>query len=106
MNTIAILNDQFRNAGPGPGWVRTRGVAALSPVSQAHAVAAVCGFDSFDEDNDPYGEHDFGAFEIDGQKLFWKIDCYDSSDMTRGSEDPADPARTRRVLTIMLASEY
>ncbi len=49
--------------------------------------------------------HDFGAVEIDGEKLFWKIDYY-NRDMTAGSEDPANEKETRRVLTIMLAIEY
>jgi Protein of unknown function (DUF3768) len=33
-------------------------------------------FDSFTEDNEPHGEHDFGAFEHEGQRVFWKIDYY------------------------------
>jgi hypothetical protein len=61
--------------------------------------------DSFTEDNDPHGEHDFGAFEHEGARIFWKIDYY-APDMEHGSENPADPKQTVRVLTIMLASEY
>ena len=57
------------------------------------------------EDNDPHGEHDFGSFELCGRKLFWKIEYYDP-DLQHGSEDPADPAKTMRVLTVMLAEEY
>ncbi|MEQ1708542.1 MAG: DUF3768 domain-containing protein [Terricaulis sp.] len=34
-----------------------------------------------------------------------EIDCYNKS-LRYGSDDPADPAVTTRVLTIMLASEY
>ena len=60
---------------------------------------------SFLKDNDPHGEHDFGALEYLGQNLFWKIDYY-APDMLHGSEDPSDIAKTVRVLTIMLASEY
>ena len=37
--------------------------------------------------------------------VFWKIDAYDRT-LEFGSDDPADPSVTRRVLTIMLASEY
>jgi|ERR1035437_1039079 hypothetical protein len=62
-------------------------------------------FDAFTPDNDPHGEHDFGELEHNGDRLFWKIDYYDSK-MTTGSEDPADPKQTVRLLTIMLASEY
>jgi hypothetical protein len=62
-------------------------------------------FDAFTPDNDPYRERDFGAFEHNGDRIFWKIDYYDRS-MTKGSEDPSDPGQTLRLLTIMLASEY
>ena len=55
--------------------------------------------------NDPWDEHDFGAVEAGGVRVFWKIDCHDPE--LRGlSADPADPARTVRVLTVMLAEEY
>jgi hypothetical protein len=62
-------------------------------------------FSAFTKENDPFNEHDFGAFEFDEDTIFWKIDYYDLS-LTYGSDDPADPAKTTRVLTIMLASEY
>lgn len=37
--------------------------------------------------------------------VFWTIDAHDR-ELRFGSDDPADPAVTRRVLTIMLAGEY
>ena len=40
----------------------------------ARAFAMVSHFDAFTPDNDPYGEHDFGSIDLDGEKLFWKID--------------------------------
>lgn len=55
--------------------------------------------------NDPHGEHDFGSVEFLGRKFFWKLDYYDAA-MEFGSDDPADLAKTTRVLTVMLAEEY
>lgn len=101
---IAALNDACR-AEPGAGWTLTRGVQPLSAADLAKAVEAVRGFSDFSEDNDPHGERDFGAFEIGGARLFWKIDYYDL-DLCMASPDPADPAVTKRVLTLMLAEEY
>ena len=82
--------------GPGSGY--------SASIVRRH-LAAVRTFDTFTRDNDPHGEHDFGAFAVDGEKCFWKIDCYDKS-LEHGSEDPADPELTVRVLTVMLAEEY
>ena len=83
----------------------TAGVAALPAEIQTEAIWRVKTFDAFNEDNDPHAEHDFGAFDIEGQKFFWKIDTYDQN-LKFGSEDPGDESKTRRVLTIMLAEEY
>jgi hypothetical protein len=62
-------------------------------------------FDDFCQANDPYEEHDFGAFEAEGHTIFFKIDYFDI-DLACHSPDPANPAVTERVLTIMLAEEY
>ena len=103
---IRELNDRFRTGAGGAGQVLiTAGIEGLGPDKARAVYEAVQRFDDFTADNDPYGEHDFGAFDLDGRKIFWKIDTYDLS-MTMMSPDPADPAVTRRVLTIMLASEY
>jgi Protein of unknown function (DUF3768) len=37
--------------------------------------------------------------------VFWKLDYYDRQ-MEFASDDAANPAITRRVLTIMLSDEY
>ena len=45
----------------------TAGVAALeNPVRNA-VVEKIKAFDAFDDDNDPWGEHDFVSVELDGQ---------------------------------------
>jgi hypothetical protein len=104
--TIAELNDLSRKAfGVACRVVETHGITALPPEVQSRIRERVETFDDFTPDNDPYGEHDFGAFECDGIKVFWKIDYYDRT-LTMGSENPADPSQTVRVLTIMRAEEY
>lgn len=102
---IARLNDLFRQTFTGGKVVMTQGVAALSEETRAEVLSTVRTFTAFDEDNDPFNEHDFGLFEVEGTLFFFKIDCYDPS-LEFGSENPAAPEVTTRVLTIMLSSEY
>ena len=103
---IRELNDAFRRTLGGAGRrLMTAGVAALAVGDQAAIVGKVMNFEDFAEESDPHGEHDFGAFEHAGQRLFWKIDYYDRA-CEYGSEDTADPLKTTRVLTILLAEEY
>jgi Protein of unknown function (DUF3768) len=99
------LNDALRTTLVGGGVYLTRGIAALSDSAQQSIVARVRTFDAFTPDNDPYGEHDFGSFDIDGTTIFWKIDLYDN-DLMFVSPNPEDPSVTKRVLTILLAEEY
>jgi len=105
-DTIRRLNDQFRRFGLGNGRVTlTLGIHDQGLGFTGDVLDAVRDFDAFGRDNDPYGEHDFGALTVDGQRIFFKIDYYDL-DLAGHSPDAADPAVTHRVLTIMLASEY
>jgi hypothetical protein len=83
----------------------THGVSELPLDTKARVINAVRSFEQFTADNDPHREHDFGDIEIDGESYFWKIDYYDFA-MDGGSEDPANPEKTTRVLTIMRADEY
>lgn len=102
---IAELNDALRCHGCGGTLCVTNGVIALGRDALPAILTAVRQFDTFTDDNDPRGEHDFGAFDWRGHRLFWKIDYYDRA-MQYGSPDPSDPAVTTRVLTILLAEEY
>ena len=77
----------------------------MPPDEQELILAKVRNFSQFTPDNDPYGEHDFGAFDHGGERIFWKIDYYDI-ELEHGSPDPADPEVTTRVLTILLADEW
>src|SRR5262249_4965924 len=102
--SIAEQNDNFRRR-PSPGWVFTAGVTAFGPQLRKQIVQRVVAFADFSAENDPHGEHDFGSFELEGHRVLWKID-YHNPDLSDASEDPSNPSLTRRVLTIMLASEY
>jgi hypothetical protein len=102
---IAELNDQCR-AGTGEHLLTiTPGIRALGSFAVVAILGAMRSFDQFTDDNDPHGERDFGAFEYCADTVFWKFDYYDKA-LEYGSPDPADPAVTQRVLTVMLASEY
>jgi Protein of unknown function (DUF3768) len=103
---IRELNDRFRQDAVGLGSiVLTEGIVCQGQAFVQDVAEAVQGFKDFSKDNDPWGEHDFGAVEVAGQKIFWKIDYY-TPDLTAGSENPANEGQTHRVLTIMLAGEY
>lgn len=102
---IAELNDEFRRRGIGGSQYVTAGIQDKGPEFLIRATAEVAAFNSFDADNDPHGHHDFGCVTVDGQKLFWKIDYYDQ-ERKYGSEDPSDPSKTHRVLTVMFSHEY
>ena len=103
---IRRLNDALRTGNCTDGTiVVTSGVNDRGPEFVRVASEAVKAFSDFTPDNDPHNEHDFGTVEVDGEKLFFKLDYFNLG-MTAHSPDPADPCVTRRVLTIMLASEY
>jgi hypothetical protein len=102
---IRTLNDAFRRTFVGGAVMITVGVEAMPVEQRRSLLAKVRAFDVFSEDNDPHGEHDFGAVDEAGVRCFWKIEYYDRA-TEFGAPDPADPAVTTRVLTIMRADEY
>ena len=109
---IARLNDQFRRADnediKGTFHV-TSGLlehAINAGSSPLHVFVSVGMYQDFSEENDPYGERDFGVFDFEGERCYWKIDYFSDDSMTYGANDPADLTQCYRVLTIMLAAEY
>jgi hypothetical protein len=102
---IRTLNDDLRRNLLNAHAVMTNGAAALGPEAVARIMKTIEVYDDFCHANDPHQEHDFGSFDADGHPIFFKIDYYDSI-FSRHSPDPADPAITERVITIMLAEEY
>jgi hypothetical protein len=111
--SIAKLNDHLRKTfDKRVGLlIFTAGVEQIrstDPEEFAFILQNLREFDDFEaEENDPHCERDFGAFEINGTKFFFKIDYYDRhSDLTYGSQKPWCNKSTQRVLTLMLAEEY
>ena len=102
---IRALNDELRQNFTTGTAVMTAGVAALGAEAVARIVKTIAVYDDFCHANDPYEEHDFGSFEVDGHTIFLKIDYYDKA-LAFHSSDPADRSVTERVITIMLAEEY
>ena len=102
---IRLLNDELRQHLLGGGAVMTPGIVALGQEAVQRLIQTIATFDDFCTANDPHSEHDFGAFDFEGVSIFFKIDYYDK-DLNFHSPDPADPALTERVLTLMLAEEY
>lgn len=72
----------------------TCGISGTFPSEVPLILQMVKEFDAFNEGNDPWNEHDFGAFDFRGEMIFWKIDDHN------GHEN------YELVLTVMLASEY
>lgn len=102
---IRVLNDQLRRQHIGGRIFLSHDLSARGAETVRRALVLIREFTAFSEGNDPHGEHDFGSVELDGDQLFWKIDYY-SPDLTAHAEDPADPIKCHRVMTIMYAWEY
>lgn len=132
---IARLNDAFRQNLSKGTLVLTQGICDNTQEDIAEIISLVRNFTDFNEDNDPYGEHEtslsfarekrpqqrlvvrasrkmqssvaaqFGAFDFKGQKIFWKIDYYDREFLYL-SPNVSNPRVTNRVMTIMYAEEY
>ena len=82
----------------------TAGVEAMPLDQRRSLLQKIRSFDAFSEDNDPHQEHDFGSVERPASAAF--EDRLLRPKTKFGSPDPADPAVTTRVMTIMLAEEY
>jgi Protein of unknown function (DUF3768) len=102
---IRALNDELRQNLTTGTALMTAGVAALGAEAVARIVKTITVYDDFCRANDPYEEHDFGSFEVDGHTIFFKIDYFDKG-LTYHSPDAADGSVTTRVITVMLAEEY
>jgi len=100
---IAELNDAHRRSMSKV--TLSSGLASQPDSTIAALLKRIAEYDAWNEGDDPYGERDFGVIVHDCERVYWKIDYFDLA-MEGLSEDPADPAVTRRVLTVCFADEY
>lgn len=105
ISEIALQNDNFRKHLSQGTLVLTQGIRSNTSEDIKEIITKVRTFDTFDENNDPYGERDFGAFDYKGKRIFWKIDYYDQEFLYL-SPDVSNPRLTNKVMTIMYAEEY
>lgn len=70
---IQKLNDSFRTSLSGGKVMITRGISLLPSEDGNNIVKQVQSFNSFNKNNDPYGEHDFGVFDFKENRIFGKL---------------------------------
>ncbi len=87
---ICALNDELRQHLLGGAAVITPGVAALGQQAVERIMQTIAVYDDFCHENDPYQEHDFGAFDAEGARIFFKIDYFDKA-LQHHSPDPSNP---------------
>jgi len=110
---VALQNDNFRRHLGDPSKTNVKGVVHLTrsvntlpDQEQTELYADIAAFSLFREDNDVWGEHDYGRVEARFGEFYFKIDYFENSDCEHGSPDPSDLTRTYRVMTIAAVEEY
>lgn len=93
-------NDRLRQTFQGGKVLMTCGVQSSGLM--AEVLEQVRTFNTFTNDNDPHGEHDYGGFDCGGTRFFWKIDYYDAQ--LEFFKSPLEGGQ--RVLTIGKMDEY
>jgi hypothetical protein len=104
LERICELNDNLRKSFSGGEVVLTSSVAALPDMVKASVLDQVALFEAFNEENDPYGFHDYGSFDYCNREFFFKIDFF----TLEPSDEPldlADPSKALRIMTVGLAQD-
>ena len=103
------LNDRLRVHGDQSigKIVVHRHITALSGQEMMDIMKAVRTYNDWCEEKDPYGEHDYGSFEMNGETYIWKIEYYDPS-YTYGVYESVrnNTKECKRLLTILPADQY
>ena len=109
---IAAQNDRFRRDIAFPGEIDvpegivvvTKGIEDQGPVFKVQALRKIAAFSDFTVDSDPDGWHEKGVIEVQTLTVWFKIEFYDEN-YEVVSASPADPSRTRRVLTVLFPDD-
>lgn len=104
--SIANLNDELRVFHLGGTVVVSAMIDKLPDSTIKEVFDAIANFTDFNKDNDPYGEHDCAFVTVPAlvKRVMFKIDYFDQN-MEWASEDPADPKKTTRVMTVCYPEE-
>lgn len=97
---IVELNDQLRTTFRGGRVQMTMGLFQLGSQIRGRALCALSQYSGFM----PEDEHDHGVFIFGGFAFEWQIE-YRAADGIGHSPDPADPAKTLRVLTLYVVKD-
>ena len=102
---IRALNDAFRRTFVGGMVMITAGVEAMPVAQRRSLLQKVRAFDAFTRRQRSPRRTRLRRDRRGRRPLLLEIEYYDRA-TEMGSPDPADPAVTTRVLTIMRADEY
>src|SRR5579862_3374640 len=92
---ISALNDHLRTTFKGGRVQMTRNVYDLDDRLRGRALAVLARYNKFDAES----EHDSGVFIFAGFAFEWRIE-YRGAEGCGQSSDPANAAKTFRVLTL------
>jgi Protein of unknown function (DUF3768) len=104
LERICELDDNLRKSFSGGEVVLTASVAALPNMVKAAVLDQVALFEVFNEENDPYGMHDYGSFDYRSREFFFKIEFFtlEPSDVPL---DLTDPKKALRIMTVGLVQD-
>ena len=106
---IAEQNDLFRRSWPHaliPGrFLLMPGVAARPGSFQSTCISAVRSYNGFPDANEPYDTRRMSALEVDGERIWFRIDLYDEHYRSY-PKNPINPSKTKRLLRVYSADDW
>ena len=110
---LQIQNDHFRvtvltGCTTGGKAFTTRAFSLQPKALRIEVMDSVCNFSNWTTEPAEldYEEHDYGSLACQGNNYFFKIDYYSDETCHWASDDPTNPTKTFRILTIGLQADY